>query len=118
MEDYIKYHKWNYKDSKKFNKSLRNILSIKEPQLYFPIMSLFFYVYNTKSSKRVIDFDRDYFLKEVINYKNIKEYNSNIFLKGKIYDKINNSLDTKEIFAKVIPLLDPVYSSSKGHRKL
>ena len=39
----IQYYKWNKKDLKNFNKSFRDILNTTEPQLYFPIMSLFFY---------------------------------------------------------------------------
>ena len=39
----IQYSKWNKKEMKILNNSLRNNLDIKEPQLYFPIMSLFLY---------------------------------------------------------------------------
>ena len=38
----IEYSKWSKNDIKTFNNSIRNILETKEPQLYFPIMSLFF----------------------------------------------------------------------------
>ena len=40
----IQYSKWSYNDFKIFNQSIKNILDIQEGQLYFPIMSLFFYI--------------------------------------------------------------------------
>ena len=59
----IQYSKWNYNDFKIFNQSIKNILDIQEGQLYFPIMSLFFYIHNTKNSHRVLDFKRPQYIK-------------------------------------------------------
>ena len=109
MNHSIKYHKWSLKDMKIFNNSLRNILNIKEPQLYIPIMSLFFYIHNTCNSHRVIDFYRDHYLKEILEYITPKEYNSNILLRGNVFNRINNSDEQVDLFGKVIPLLDPIH---------
>ena len=66
----IQYSKWNKNEMKILNNSLRNILDIKEPQLYFPIMSLFFYIHNTPNSHRLIDFKRNNYIKEILSIEN------------------------------------------------
>ena len=63
----IQYSKWNKNEMKILNNSLRNILDTKEPQLYFPIMSLFFYIHNTPNSHRLIDFKRNNYIKEILS---------------------------------------------------
>lgn len=105
----IQYSKWSQIDSKKFNKSLREILELKEPQIYYPIMSLFFYFHNTTKSHRILDFKRNHYIKEILEYNNLKEYNSNIVLNAKVYEKLNPSDNQKTLFGKAIPLLDPVH---------
>ena len=65
----IQYSKWNKNEMKILNNSLRNILDIKEPQLYFPIMSLFFYIHNTPNSHKFIDFKRNHYLREIIDFQ-------------------------------------------------
>ena len=57
----IKYRKWSKQDSRLLFESMRNVLKLKEPQFYFPIMSLFFYIHNTPNSHRVIDFKRKHY---------------------------------------------------------
>ena len=109
MKHSIEYYKWNKDDSKILFKSLRNVLDIKEPQLYFPIMSLFFYIHNTPNSHKLIDFKRNYIIKEIINYIEPKEYSSNILLTGKIFDKYKSMEQDVSLFGKVIPLLDPIH---------
>ena len=56
MSHSIKYQIWTKEDMKTFNNSLRDTLHLKEPQLYFPIMSLFFYIHNTPNSHKLLDF--------------------------------------------------------------
>ena len=103
----IKYQKWTKDDMKKFNNSMRDILKLKEPQLYFPIMSLFFYIHNTPNSHRLIDFKRSHYIKEIIEYNQLKEYNSNLLVKANTIN--HGSEETTYLFCKTISLLDPVH---------
>jgi len=105
----IQYYKWNKKDLKNFNKSFRDILNTTEPQLYFPIMSLFFYIHNTPNSHKLIDFKRNNYIKQILSIDNSKEYNSNIIVNAKIINKLDSTDREKKLFGKVIPLLDPVH---------
>ena len=107
MSHSIKYQIWAKDDMKIFNNSLRNILDLKEPQLYFPIMSLFFYIHNTPNSHRRIDFKRDHYIKEILYYNQLKEYNSNVLVKANTIKK--GLEETSLLFGKVIPLLDPIH---------
>ena len=54
----IKYRKWSRSDSQQLFQSMKQVFHIQEPQLYFPIMSLFFYIHNTPNSHKRIDFKR------------------------------------------------------------
>ena len=105
----IQYSKWNKNEMKILNKSLRNILDIKEPQLYFPIMSLFFYIHNTPNSHRLIDFKRNNYIKEILSVENSKNYNSNMIIKAKVINKMEQSDTERNLFCKTIPLLDPIH---------
>ena len=105
----ILYSKWHYSDFKKLNKSMKDILNIQEGQLYFPIMSLFFYIHNTKNSHRVLDFKRPQYIKEILQCENIKEYNSNIIVDAKVSNKHNPNEKQRKLFCKTIPLLDPIH---------
>lgn len=105
----IQYSKWNKNEMKILNNSLRNILDIKEPQLYFPIMSLFFYIHNTPNSHRVIDFKRNYYIKEILRVENSKDYNSNMIVNAKVINKMEQSNTERNLFCKTIPLLDPIH---------
>ena len=49
---HINFFKWD-KDYKIFYESCKKILGIKEPQIYFPILSLYIYYHNTKKSHKV-----------------------------------------------------------------
>ena len=104
----IQYSKWNKKEMKILNNSLRNNLDIKEPQLYFPIMS-FFYIHNTPNSHRLIDFKRNYYIKEILSVENSKDYNSNMIVAAKVINKIDQSNTLQHLFCKTIPLLDPIH---------
>ena len=109
MNHTIKFHKWDKREMKQLNNSLRNILHVKEPQLYFPIMSLFFYIHNTTNSHRILDFERRYYLKEILNSETPTDFSSNILLVGKTVNKIDNIEENVNLFGKVIPLLDPIH---------
>ena len=103
----IKYHKWSKSEAKHFFQSCRNHLNVSEPQLYFPIMSLFFYTHNTPNSHRVIDFKRDHYVKEILSQTPLKPYTSNSLVKCIVHEK--NVVQTRTLFAKAIPLLDPIH---------
>ncbi len=103
----IKYHKWSKSDAKRFFQSCRNHLNVIEPQLYFPIMSLFFYTHNTPYSHRVIDFKRDHYVKEILSQTPLKPYTSNSLVECVVNEK--NVIQTRTLFAKAIPLLDPIH---------
>lgn len=105
----IKYYKWKKKELNLFKKSCNDILKIKEMQLYQPYYSLYFYIHNTKDSHKLIDIDRRYFIKEVLNIEVEKYHTSNINVSCKIFDKKNSSLKELELFCKCIPLLDPLH---------
>ena len=109
MDTYqIGFYKWG-KEYKTFFKSCEKILNINDCQIYFPIMSLYLYFYNTKYSHKCIDLDRRYILKEILDVDYLKYYNSNSLIKGKIYDKKNKTFSVDEIFCKCMPLLDPLH---------
>ena len=105
----IQYSTWKKQDIQLLNKSLRQILHMKEPQLYYPIMSLFFYIHNTPNSHKVIDFKRNQYLKEILDFQNLKEYNSNILVKARVHSKIDPNKKDIILFGKAIPLLDPIH---------
>ena len=109
MDINIKYHKWDKKERSILSKSCRNILKIKEIQFYQPYFSLYFHIHNTKHSHQLIDLQRRYFLKEIVKLTNDKYHTSNIFVETKVYDSLRNTINTKELFCKCIPLLDPLY---------
>ena len=105
--DTVRYHTWSKYDSNRLFESLRDIMRINEPQFYFPIMSLFFYIHNTKNSHKRIDFKRDHYIKQIHSTKQIKEYNSNCFVDADIDS--NGSIQTTQLFCKILPLLDPMH---------
>lgn len=104
----IKYQKWDKKDRTKFFNSCRNILNIKEPQFYQPIFSLYFHIYNTKSSHKAIDLDNNLKVLEIISSENEKYHTSNCIINCNILNKKENSVKKEKLFCKCIPLLDPL----------
>lgn len=105
----IKYRKWSKQDCQTLFESMRGVLTIKEPQFYFPIMSLFFYIHNTPNSHRVIDFKRKHYIQCIHSSKSIKEYTSNQIINATIQDTIEACCEKRDLFMKTIPLLDPVH---------
>ena len=106
---YIKYHKWNNKDKNILSKSCKEKLGLKEIQFYQPYFSLYFHIHNTKKSHKLIDIDRRFFVKEIIDISNEKYHTSNIFVNCKVFDKLKNISYQQRLFCKCIPLLDPLY---------
>jgi len=113
--DYIKYYKWNKSDSNIFLKTCKKYLLITDPQVYFLIMSLYFYIHNTKNATKFIDMGRQFYLKEIKESSNIEYNNLNKILKGVIYDSYNDTFTDNEIFCKCIPILDPIHFIMKNY---
>lgn len=103
----LKYHKWSKSESKVFFQSCRDHLNLVEPQFYFPIMSLFFYIHNTPYSHKVMDFKRTHYIKQILSQTPLKEYMSNTLVQSMIQE--NNELKQCLLFAKAIPLIDPIH---------
>ena len=105
---YIKYYKWDKKDSIQLFKSLSELLNVSHQQFYMPLMSLFFYIHNTPNSHKRIDLSRKYYLRKIKSISKERYYNSNIILKGDIYDSGKNIIEERDIFCKTISILDPI----------
>ena len=105
----IKYTKWDKKENKIFLNSSKKYLHLNDIQIYFPILSLYFYYHNTKNANKMIDLNRKYKVLEILDSINTNYYNSNKLCKCKIFDtqlKININ---SELFCKCIHILDPMH---------
>lgn len=103
----IYYHKWDKKNRKKLFRSVKDVLNIESSQFYMPLFSLYYYIHNTSSSFKTIDFQRKYYITEINAIRKERYYNSNMFLEGILYDSHTNTSSEKEFFCKTIPILDP-----------
>ena len=100
---------WDKVLLKNFFKSCKNILNIDHIQIYNPIYSLYFHIFNTKYSHKCIDIKRRYYIYEILDVIKFKYYYSNCLLKTSIYDSRLSIIIEKEIFCKIIPILEPLY---------
>jgi len=105
----LRYYKWSKKESNLLFKDIRNILDITNSQFYYPIMSLYFYIHNTKNSNKRIDFDRNFFIKRILKIIKEKSYNSNMIINCETFSKNENLYEEKELFCKSISLVDPIH---------
>ena len=101
--EYIDKYIWNHNSNRKYLQSIRDIFNLKNIQVYFSIMSLYFPIHNTNNAKRLIDFKRKNYIKTIDNYKQINNISLNGFIDCKT---INN--ESLKLFCKILPLLDPV----------
>lgn len=106
----LRYHKWTKKDSNSLLQDSRNILQMENSQLFFPIMSLYFYIHNTKNSHKRIDFERNYYVKRILDTVKEHSYNSNIIVNCDTYKESEKLYEEKELFCKSIPLIDPIHA--------
>ena len=83
---YIRYHKWEKKEYKKLFQNCSDILNMKSLQFFMPFFALYFYIHNTNCSHKVIDLERKYYISEINEITKQRYYNSNMFLKGIVYD--------------------------------
>jgi len=109
MNSEIQFHKWETRDYKKLYSSIRDILDMNNLQFYMPFYSLYFYIHNKPKANHKIDMKRNYYLKEVLEITKSRYYNSNMFLKGNVYNESKNATTECELFCKSIPILDPIH---------
>ena len=109
MNSEIQFYKWLTKDYKVLYSSIREILEMKSLQFYMPYFSLYFYIHNKPNANHKIDMKRNYYLKQITEITKSRYYNSNMFLKGYIYNERKNITLEKELFCKSIPILDPMH---------
>lgn len=109
MNSEIQFYKWQTHDYKKLYSSIRDVLDMKSLQFYMPFYSLYFYIHNKPKANHKIDMKRNYYLKEVLEITKSRYYNSNMFLKGNIYNESKNIVTECELFCKSIPILDPIH---------
>ena len=91
MKHKIQYKKWLKEDITKLYKSARELLLLRESQLYIPIMSLYFYIHNTPNSHRILDFKRNNYIYNILSVNQIKDYNSNILLNAIVFSNKKKS---------------------------
>ena len=109
MNSEIQFYKWQKRDYKKLYDSIRENLGMNNLQFYMPFYSLYFYIHNKPKANHKIDMKRNYYLKEVLEITKSRYYNSNMFLKGNVYNESKNSTTECELFCKSIPILDPIH---------
>ena len=101
---------YNWKQSyKKLFESCQNFLGIQFGQFYYPIMSLFLKIHNTKHSHQCIDMKRKYILQKIdsINTSFQDDYHSNNIGNATLFDIHSKKTIQKEIFIKQLSILDP-----------
>jgi len=111
----IQYHKWTEGDYKKFNKSIRDLLNYESLQFYMPFYSLYFYLHNKPKAIHKLDLKRNYYLKEITDITKSRYYNSNMFMKGNVFNESKNITTETELFCKSIPILDPIHCINNNY---
>lgn len=101
--DYIDKYIWNRKNNQTYLESIREIFKLKNIQVYFSIMSLYFPIHNTRNSRKLIDFQRKNYIKSIHNYKQINDISLNGFVDCKM-----TNMKSINCFCKVLPILEPV----------
>ena len=116
MKDYIRYYKWDQKENNTYIQSCNSKLNLLDSQIYMPFFSLFFYIHNTKNSNKIIDIDRRFYIKNLLDIKDNSYYNSNKIINAELYDIKYNKTYSKNIFAKCIPILDPLNTMMNNYK--
>ena len=83
----IRYHKWVERDAKELFQSLNELLKLRAIQFYMPFFSLYFYIHNKRQATQRIDLERNFYLRKINAITKERYYNSNMFIKGTLYDQ-------------------------------
>lgn len=105
----IKYYKWNKKEKNELFSSLKKELLLSNCQFYQPYFSLYFHLHNTKNSHKILDIQRRYYVKKILNITKENYDTSNNFIKCLIEDNKNKNIFEEELFCKCVPILDPLH---------
>ena len=106
----LRYRKWTKEDSNKLFSDSRKVISLEYPQFFFPIMSLYFYIHNSKNSHKRIDFERNFYVNRILDIVLERPYNSNMIVNCDTYQSNERLYEEKELFCKSIPLIDPIHT--------
>lgn len=106
---YLSYFKWSPNEYKNICKKFSEHLLLDDLQFYYPILSLFFYYHNNKKSKKTIDIKRRFKVVDIINSRETNNIGSNKFIDALVYDNNNNSIKSKNLFLKTIPLINIIH---------
>jgi len=112
---HIHYHKWLHKDYQRLTQSLRDKLKMTSFQFYIPLFSLYYYIHNTPNSHRTIDFQRKYYIHQLLKITKERYYNSNILGEVLVYDSGKNVSEIKDVFCKTISILDPIHCLNNNY---
>ena len=118
LDLYIDKYIWDKKIINKFYKSCVDLFDLKCVQFYNPIYSLYFHLFNTKKSHKCIDIKRRFYIHKLLDIIKYKYYHSNCLLNATVYDSKDNKLINKEIFCKIIPILEPLYFIKNNYNNL
>ena len=101
MSIHLEQWKWSKKDRVSLYRSVKDILGMEHSQLYYPIMSIYFYIHNTKESHKCIDFKRNYYLKKITEILKSYSTNSNTIIKGDVYDGSQKTTSNRAYFVNL-----------------
>ena len=111
----INFNKWDKTEMKLLFQSINKVLNIQSCQFYMPFFSLYYYIHNTSNSHKIIDLKRNYYVKNITEISKEKYYNSNLILKGIVYNAGKNLNEEKDIFCKIIPILEPIHCINNNY---
>ena len=106
---YLSYFKWTQNEYKNLSNKFSEHLLLNDLQFYYPILSLFFNYHNNKRSKKTIDIKRRFKVVDIINCKETNDICSNKFIDALVYDNNNNSIKSKNLFLKTIPIINIIH---------
>ena len=106
---YLKYFKWSNNEYSNLNKKFKEHSLLNNVQFYFPILSMFFNYSNSNKSRKTLDVDRRFRVIDIVNCIDVSQHCSNKFLGTIVYDKFTNSIKTKKLFLKSIPIIDIIH---------
>ena len=100
---------------KELKNDFNNYLKVKEVQTYFPILSLFFDYYNDSETSFILNSNfLVTSLKESINKAKIDSYIKHFF-KASILNQNNNEIIEKNVFVKILPILNVSQSMTNDY---